>query len=711
MADFAPNQDFGPYRLLRLLGQGGFAEVWLARESGPIGFQKLLALKVLKPIETADESALHTLMNEARMGGYLQHPHLVDVYRVGEHEGRWYVAMEFVDGMTLGEVIRRARSFGVALPRSIILDVGIAVARALQHAHTARDADGQALNIVHRDLKPPNVMISRTGEVKVADFGIAKAVTNLSTTTTGSLKGTPLYMAPEVWRGERDLQPRVDLFALGVMLWEMTMGRHLFQGDHVAAMAGQALYGLADVEAAALDRRFAELRPVVRRLLERDPEQRLQTAREVVDALRDLRRQVESPGDLELFVGLLESRTGAGSAGGSGAEAAPHDADESHATRRHEISPLETSDPDWSRLVGIASGTLTPESAQETLELGLSVPIGVPGGGPAPPSLVFADTVDGSGGAAAGSALAESRPVAGTLSLQLPRSALPPPPPAVAAAPPGAASGAPAPAAPPPLAASAPVPLSARPLAAGLRRWLGGAAGIAFLTLWAFVFARLMKNEADEREELGEATLGTPPLEPAREPRADAAPAVSPPGWPAAAESESQPRAGDLAQSKSKSSEKSTSSDTSEIRGVHRGTTKLGHEASGTTADSAPSSGPAPVPAATPSPAASAESPPAAVPEDACVLLHSRPPGARVWIDGQPTKLVGRLESSRDRPLQTGQKRLRIEMGHEESRTAPLLVEPVPGKTVAVTCDVSVSMRCTVTELSQPCGTGPASTP
>jgi hypothetical protein len=82
-----------------------------------------------------------------------------------------------------------------------------------------------------------------------------------------------------------------------------------------------------------------------------------------------------------------------------------------------------------------------------------------------------------------------------------------------------------------------------------------------------------------------------------------------------------------------------------------------------------------------------------------------------VWIDGQPTKLVGRLESSRDRPLQTGQKRLRIEMGHEESRTAPLLVEPVPGKTVAVTCDVSVSMRCTVTELSQPCGTGPASTP
>jgi len=340
--ELAPGAVLGAFRLVRKLGAGAFAEVWLAREEGELGFQRRVALKVLK--EGANEGDAHfaNLVNEARVCGHLHHPHIVSVQGVSRADGMWFIAMEYVDGATLEDLIDAVHTSRLTLPRSIILDIGIQVAEALEYAHEARDGDGRALNIIHRDLKPANIMIARRGGVKVADFGIAKATTNIDSTATGTLKGTPAYVAPEVWRGSRNFTPGVDLFALGAILWELVTQRRLLDGDSMAAMAGQAALGDPDQEVAPLGHSFPELQPVVRRLLDRDPTQRTQSGGELAEALRRIRRNVEAPGDLDLFLELLElART-------EKLKRAP-------SSRIRDLP--ETDEPGWSQVIAVVSGS------------------------------------------------------------------------------------------------------------------------------------------------------------------------------------------------------------------------------------------------------------------------------------------------------------------------------------------------------------------
>ena len=303
---FEPGAPFGRYRLVRQLGRGGFAEVWLARQAGKQGFERRVALKVLNAYRTDDDRSLETLVNEARVGGALEHPNIVQVFAIDEVDGTWFVAMEFVEGPDLGSLLRALSGAGLRMPASIVLGIGLQIARALEYAHAATDIGGRPLNLVHRDLKPPNVLVSRKGAVKVTDFGIAKAATNINSTSTGTVKGTPLYMAPELWAGEREFHPRIDLFALGAMLVELATGQRLLQGDTAAAIAGQAIFGDADEEAARLDDVLPELAPVVRGLLQRKPAERTQDAAEVVGELQRLSREVPAPGDLSLFVQLVD---------------------------------------------------------------------------------------------------------------------------------------------------------------------------------------------------------------------------------------------------------------------------------------------------------------------------------------------------------------------------------------------------------------------
>ena len=339
----------GPYRLVRQLGKGGFAHVWLAIEEGPHGFSKQVALKILRRSGEDSDGAWATLINEARVGGQLRHPNVVDIYRIVEHDGVWFVAMEFVQGQDLSELLGQMRTAGLSLPPSVVLDIGLQVARALEYAHEARDHDENPLNLVHRDLKPANVLLSDSGAVKVADFGIAKAAVSLESTTVGSLKGTPYYMAPEVWAGERDFQPRIDLFALGVMLWEMAMGTRLFEGETPGAMAAQALFGDPEVEASRLNGVFPELGLVVRRLLERDPELRTQSAAAVVQELRRLAQRVEAPGDLTLFMKLVRASFGT---------------DEEREAATKSLQVPETVDASWTHLFRLARGESVPSQLQ-----------------------------------------------------------------------------------------------------------------------------------------------------------------------------------------------------------------------------------------------------------------------------------------------------------------------------------------------------------
>ena len=293
----------GAYRLVRPLGEGAYAEVWLAVEQGELGFQKHVALKILKETAT-DQAALDSLINEARVCGMLHHPHIVDVYGVTQVDQFTFIAMEYVDGTTLEHLMQRVSRGGLQLPLAVIIDVAIGIAEALDHAHSAKGPDGEPLCIVHRDLKPGNVMLSRGAGVKVTDFGLAKATTNRNVTQAGQVRGTPGYIAPEVWQGTRDFTAGVDLWALGVMIWEMVVGEHMFDGTIIEVMS-QAMNGDVDAEIGRLAAVRPKLARIARDLLQRSPESRTQTAWEATVALKELRSQLDAPGGLDLFLDLL----------------------------------------------------------------------------------------------------------------------------------------------------------------------------------------------------------------------------------------------------------------------------------------------------------------------------------------------------------------------------------------------------------------------
>ncbi len=279
----------GPYVLERLLGRGAAAEVWQAVESGELGFRKRQALKLLRPPPGEMEAQKKALINEARVCGHLKHPGVVDVYRVGEHNGVIYIAMEFVDGPDLNTLLEGLRRQKIQIPISVCMDMAIEITDALDHAHTARGDDGKALQIIHRDLKPSNILVDRRGLLKISDWGLVKSALNLESTTRGVVKGTPGYIAPEVWGGTRDFRPSIDLFAVGAMLYEFVVAERLFRGRNLARIAEQVARRKPEDEAKRVAERCPELVPIMENLLQRVPGKRFQTAAELSKVLRELR--------------------------------------------------------------------------------------------------------------------------------------------------------------------------------------------------------------------------------------------------------------------------------------------------------------------------------------------------------------------------------------------------------------------------------------
>ncbi len=295
-------QLFGPYRLERLLGRGAAAEVWLVVERGDMGFTKRQALKLLRPPPHELEAQKRALVNEARVCGRLKHPGIVDVYRVGEVEGELFIAMEYVDGPDLNTLLEGLRRAAIRIPPEVALDVGVALCEALDFAHKSTDDDGEPLQIVHRDLKPSNILVDRRGVLKVSDWGLVKSTLNVDSTSRGVVKGTPGYIAPEVWGGTRSFRPTVDIFAVGAILWELIVGERLFSGRNLARIAEQVARRKPEEEA----ERVAELAPsaatVVAAMLQRVPEQRPQDAGELGEILRGLRDALPERANWKTFV-------------------------------------------------------------------------------------------------------------------------------------------------------------------------------------------------------------------------------------------------------------------------------------------------------------------------------------------------------------------------------------------------------------------------
>lgn len=292
---------FGSYELLALLGKGGMARVFRAARSGPHGFSKEVALKVLDPTSTATADQIAGLTDEARLGGLLRHQNIVGTDELGQVGPYYYIAMELVDGWPLDTLLQAHRDREVSVPRSVILNVLIAICTGLAYAHELTGPDGQPLNLVHRDMKPGNVMLSRRGEVKVMDFGIAKATTNLYMTQDQTTRGTPLFMSPEQVMGEA-LDCRSDLFALGGLLHELVTLAPTFAGVEVMPVLRAVLAVDIGEATARIQAAFPQILPIFLRCMQLEPGERYPNARAMRRDLEALRARFEEGISLDRWV-------------------------------------------------------------------------------------------------------------------------------------------------------------------------------------------------------------------------------------------------------------------------------------------------------------------------------------------------------------------------------------------------------------------------
>jgi serine/threonine-protein kinase len=225
-------QTLGKYEVIASLGQGGMATVYLALVAGPAGFNKLLVLKILRDDVIAGmEEGVNMFLDEARLSARLVHPNIVHTYEVGEHEGRYFIAMEYLDGQSYRAVQRRARAIG-GIPIHEELRIIWETAAGLHYSHTLKGYNDEPMGVVHRDVSPQNVFITYDGQVKLLDFGIAKTSDAEHMTQVGVIKGKLDYIAPEQLRGD-PLDGRADVFALGAMLWEAVTGKRFAGGRKV----------------------------------------------------------------------------------------------------------------------------------------------------------------------------------------------------------------------------------------------------------------------------------------------------------------------------------------------------------------------------------------------------------------------------------------------------------------------------------------------
>jgi len=282
---------FGKYMLLDLIGTGGMAEIYKARAVGPDGFEKILVIKKILPELASNKAFINLLVAEAKVTSLLNHPNIVQIHELGEVAQQYYIAMELVEGADLLNILSACTRHRLRLPIEVALHIVSEVCRGLAHAHAATDGTGRALNIIHRDVSPSNVLISRHGDIKIMDFGVARADLGLpgapdSQELRGTLKGKLGYMSPEQVLGKA-IDRRSDIFALGVMLFECLTLKRLFVG----ATDVQTLLNIREADVEQRFKRHSYLpkpvRAILRRALAREPVDRFQTATDFQEAILD----------------------------------------------------------------------------------------------------------------------------------------------------------------------------------------------------------------------------------------------------------------------------------------------------------------------------------------------------------------------------------------------------------------------------------------
>ncbi|MBK7581709.1 MAG: protein kinase [Myxococcales bacterium] len=293
------------YELVAEIASGGMATVFLARLSGVGGFQRLVAIKRLHPHLASEKEFVDMFLDEARLAAGIHHPNVVPILEVGASPRGYYLAMEYIEGDTLARLLARAATSGQRIPAPIVVRVVLDMLAGLHAAHELKDEMGQPTELVHRDVSPQNVLVGGDGVCRITDFGVARAATRLSGTRVGQLKGKIAYMAPEQALGQADIDRRADVFASGIVLWEVLAGRRLFKADNEAATLSRVLNDpISNLQAVCPDV-DPELSEVVMKALERDREKRFATAAQFADAIERVASRagvLASPKELAAYV-------------------------------------------------------------------------------------------------------------------------------------------------------------------------------------------------------------------------------------------------------------------------------------------------------------------------------------------------------------------------------------------------------------------------
>lgn len=292
-------EQFGPYELVRLLGSGGMAEVFEARKTSRHGVTTRVAVKRLHPRAVQDRSHVKMFIREAELYSRLQHPGLMQIHDFNEINGRYYIAMEHVDGCDLGELLGVLRTARQPLPPSVVWSIMVQVLEALSYAHKLRDPRGRRLNLLHRDIKPSNILLARSGQCKLGDFGLAKVQGTLYQTMTNThVKGTLRYMSPE----HVTLKPitqQSDLYALGVVLYEMlTLEPFIPPDASITAIVRVITQQPLEEILAAVPSQYEDFKFVLEHTLQREPIQRYGSADEILDDLHAMAGLVPAGSDL-----------------------------------------------------------------------------------------------------------------------------------------------------------------------------------------------------------------------------------------------------------------------------------------------------------------------------------------------------------------------------------------------------------------------------
>jgi eukaryotic-like serine/threonine-protein kinase len=275
---------YGKYFLLKKLAAGGMGEIFLAKQQGPAGFEKILVVKKVLAHLTENKEFVELFLAEARLAARMNHRNIVQVFELGGHQGSYFIAMEYVAGRTLRELIDANVRRKEKLPGEICRSIAEQICDGASYAHNLTDVSGRALNIIHRDLNPQNVLITYTGDVKIIDFGIAKSDISTVKTEAGMIKGKFVYMSPEQSLAKK-LDKRSDIFAIGIALYEILTGVNPFHKANIVSTL-EAVQRYDPPPPSQYDRAHAPFDAIVAKVLAKDRDRRYADAAEMQDDLR-----------------------------------------------------------------------------------------------------------------------------------------------------------------------------------------------------------------------------------------------------------------------------------------------------------------------------------------------------------------------------------------------------------------------------------------